>query len=113
MSFTKVYFSPVNTERLLLRKLEITDTDQVFRLRSDEAVNKFLDRNKAESAAEASAFIVKINNGIEHHEWLYWAIALKKDPSLMIGTICLWNFSADDVAEIGYELMPAFQGMGI
>ena len=113
MSVTKVYFSPINTERLLLRKLEITDADQVFSLRSDEEVNKFLDRSKAQSIAEANAFITKITNGIEQHEWLYWAIALKNDPSLLVGTICLWNFSADAVAEIGYELMPGFQGMGI
>jgi ribosomal-protein-alanine N-acetyltransferase len=33
---------------------------------------------------------------------------------LLIGTICLWNFSADHtIAEIGYELEPAFQGKGL
>ena len=38
---------------------------------------------------------------------------MKDDPAL-IGDICLWNFSDDKtVAEIGYELDPAFHGNGI
>jgi ribosomal-protein-alanine N-acetyltransferase len=59
------------------------------------------------------AFISKINDGIHNNEWIYWAISLKDDPTL-IGTICLWNFSEDTTAaEIGYELDPAFHGKGI
>ena len=113
MSITRINFSAIETERLLLRKLTMADAGKVFDLRSNDEVNKYLDRVKTKSIDEAEAFITKINTGIEHHEWLYWAIALKNDPSLMTGTICLWNFSADAAAEIGYELMPAYQGMGI
>lgn len=33
--------------------------------------------------------------------------------ALPVGTICLWNFSPEnDSAEVGYELLPAFQGKG-
>src|SRR5436190_19941217 len=99
MSIARIDFSVIETERLLLRKPAITDANEVFGLRSSDEVNKYLDRDKAKSIEEAEAFITKINTGIEHHEWLYWAIVLKKDPSIMIGTICLWNFSADAVAE--------------
>ena len=46
-------------------------------------------------------------------QWFYWAICLTETDQL-IGTICLWNFSEDrSRAEIGYELLPAFQGKGI
>ncbi|MFM9949131.1 MAG: GNAT family N-acetyltransferase; N-acetyltransferase, partial [Saprospiraceae bacterium] len=32
----------------------------------------------------------------------------------LIGTICLWNFSEDKTqAELGYELKPVFQGLGL
>ena len=43
-------------------------------------------------------------------ESMYWAICLKENNSL-IGTICLFDFSADQqTAEIGFELLPPFQG---
>ena len=42
-----------------------------------------------------------------------WGIALKNDNKL-IGSICLWNIEVEkSQAEIGYVLMPAFQGKGI
>ena len=32
----------------------------------------------------------------------------------MLGSICLWNFSGDRLkAEVGYDLNPAFHGMGL
>jgi ribosomal-protein-alanine N-acetyltransferase len=44
---------------------------------------------------------------------IYWAITLSGTNKL-IGTICLFDFSEDDSkAEIGYELLPGFQGKGI
>jgi ribosomal-protein-alanine N-acetyltransferase len=42
-----------------------------------------------------------------------WAVTQKGNPSL-IGTICLWNIIVHKAqAEIGYELLPGFQGKGI
>jgi [ribosomal protein S5]-alanine N-acetyltransferase len=44
---------------------------------------------------------------------IYWAITLS-DTDKLIGTICLFDFSDDNLkAEIGYELLPNFQGKGI
>lgn len=113
MSFVKVDFPQINTERLSLRQLEDADAIEIFNLRSNDAVNEYLDRPKTQSTEEALQFIHKINKGIEQHEWLYWAITLKADRSVLIGTVCLWNFSANDTAEIGYELQPVHQGKGI
>ena len=109
-----IAFPLVTTERTQLRQLTAADEAAIFKLRSDERVNEFLDRPKTQSLEEAAKFIEKINSGIEKNEWFYWAIVLKDDPSLLIGTICLWNFSGDrSVAEIGYELDPDQQGKGI
>ncbi|MEO7293048.1 MAG: GNAT family N-acetyltransferase, partial [Ginsengibacter sp.] len=45
-------------------------------------------------------------------ESLYWAITIKGNNSL-IGTICLFSIDIEkDRAEIGYELIPKFQGYG-
>ena len=106
-------FPTLTTEHLVLRQLKIEDQNKIFKLRSDKNVNKYLDRPKANSLQDALAFIEKINTSIQNNEALYWAISLK-DHDQLTGTICLWNFSKEDLtAEIGYELLPEYQGRGI
>ena len=107
-------FSLLTTDRTLLRRLEVGDGTDIFKLRSDDRVNKFLGRQPAVSYQEAQLFIQERNKGIDNNECLYWGIVLKNNPTKIIGTICLWNFSEDRyIAEIGYELNPNFQGIGI
>ncbi len=106
-------FPEIKTDRLYLRQLIVSDWEIISYLRSDKLVNTYVDRPKAETREDAVAFIDKINNGIKEGQWLYWGISLKDNPKL-IGTICLWNFSENGrVAEVGYDLHPEFQGMGI
>ncbi len=106
-------FPVLKTERLTLRQLLSSDANQILALRSDENVNKYLDREPAKSIDDAINFIQAINGNIQRNESIYWAIALNGTDNL-IGTICLFNFSGDNSkAEIGYELLPAFQGKGI
>jgi len=108
-------FSPyptLVTERLVLRKLAITDLSEIFSIRSDQEVNQFIERPRPRSLTEAEEFIINIHKGIAEERCLYWAITLK-GLSKLIGTICLWNFSSQYIqAELGYELLPAYQGRG-
>ena len=112
----KINFTPFPnfiTERLILRQLKIEDENEIFLLRSDEEVAKFLDRPRVKNIDEARQFIYKISDGIAKNEWILWAITLKNENKL-IGTICLWNISEEHSnAEIGYELLPHYQGKGI
>jgi ribosomal-protein-alanine N-acetyltransferase len=111
ISFTP--FPVLNTERLFLRKLSIDDANEIYFLRSDERVNKYIDRPRATSLEEAHNFINKTNHAIENNECIDWAITFK-DNSRLIGSICLWNISIEENnAEVGYELLPDFQGKGI
>lgn len=109
-------FSPFpvfNTKRLILRKMEISDAPEIFQLRTNGTVNRYIDRPVVQSIDAVKEFITKINKGIMNNEYLYWSISLNTDDKL-IGTICLWNFSlGDSRAEIGYELHPDFHGKGI
>ncbi len=103
----------LKTSRLILRPLTSEDALPLIRLRSDERVNRYIQRPRAMTAEEADAFIAKITDGAKQRKLVYWAIQLKDQPHL-IGTICLWNFSKDRmVAEIGYELHPDHQGQGL
>ncbi len=106
-------FPILTTERLILRQLEIQDEQEIFFLRSDERVNKYLVAPIAQNVEEARAFIKKINTGITNNESAYWAITLKNNNKV-IGTICIWNMSIEEnKAEIGYVLHPDLQGKGI
>ena len=106
-------FPVLASERLSLRKLSINDSAEIFALRTDVRVNQYLDRSKPDNISKVIEFINLVNKGIDEGRSLYWAICLRDNPQLA-GTICLWNFSADQKqAEIGFELSPAYQGMGI
>ncbi len=103
-------FPILKTERLVLRVLELNDAIAIQSLRSDARVNEFLDRPATNNLDEAVAFIKKIQKGIEQGESMYWVITHNSE---LIGTICLWNLDFEnDVAELGYELMPDAQGKG-
>lgn len=101
------------TDRLILRKATKADGNEILFLRSDQSVNKYIDRPPTKNLKDAEDFIAKIEHGIQKGQNIYWNITLKNDPK-MIGTICLWNFSEDQkVGEVGYDLHPQFQGKGI
>jgi len=106
-------FPYLETERLYLRLLKTEDANEIFVLRTDESVNEFIKRPRAKTIDDALQHIEKINNNIENDESILWAISMKNDPKL-IGTICLWNIVKEkDHAEIGYELLPQFNGKGL
>jgi len=106
-------FPVLKTERLTLRQLSVNDDKEIFALRSDKQVNKYIDRDPSNTIEDARTFIHKIAEVVRQNEGIYWAITLTNDDNL-VGTICLFNFSNEnDQAEIGYELLPAFQGQGI
>ena len=106
-------FPELKTQRLTLRQLVDVDASQIFALRSNDQVNRYLGRTPSKSIDDAETFIAAINQTVESRQALYWAIELNTSGKL-IGTICLFGFTNDNSeAEIGYELLPDFQGKGI
>ncbi|MEI6412234.1 MAG: GNAT family N-acetyltransferase [Bacteroidota bacterium] len=106
-------FPTLITERLTLRQLSIHDAQDIFALRSDPDINKYLGRVPSKSVEEALNFIHIITENIRKNESVYWVITLT-DSNTFAGTICLFEFSDEHgQCEIGYELLSAFQGKGI
>jgi len=106
-------FPNLKTERLTLRQLSINDQQDIFALRSDPEINKYLERQPSKTIEDAISFINKIAENIKNNNSLYWVITLTRTRSF-VGTICLFNFSNEkNSCEIGYELMTKFQGQGI
>lgn len=105
-------FSPfpiLTTERLTLRQLFLDDENEIFILRSDSEINKYLDRQVSNTIDDARNFI----NKVSENNLLYWAITFS-NKNILVGTICLFGFSDENgKCEIGYELLTNFQGQGI
>lgn len=112
----KLNFTPfpvLVTERLILRKVKKSDANEIFILRSDARVMKYLDRAPAESLNDAHSFIKLITRQEKYNEAVTWAITIKGNPKL-IGTICYWNIKPEHYrAETGYVLLPEYHGKGI
>lgn len=100
------------TERLILRQLSKSDSEEILQLRSDAKINKYLDRKPSKTLEDALSFINSIIENIESEELFYWAIT-KKGEEKLIGTICLFDFlSFEKKCEIGYELSTLYHGQG-
>jgi len=113
IKFSFAPFPELKTKRLVLRQLTKGDCQDIFFLRTDEGVNRYIERPRPKNINDAKEFISNTNNGIKQNEMIDWAITLK-DTHKLIGTICLWNFSKDKTrAEVGFELKPMYQGKGI
>jgi len=105
-------FPTITTQRLVLRQLQYDDVHELFALRTDECVNRFLNRPRPKSLNDVLEFIAMVNQVTHDNEGLYWAITRKNEDKLL-GTIGLRNFVLEQhQAEIGYELHPDHQGRG-
>ena len=106
-------FTNLKTERLLLRRLAIKDFKEVFALRSDNEVMKYIPRPLAKTKEEAMEHIALIDSRIDNNEAINWAITLKNESKL-IGIIGYHRLKPEHYrAEIGYMLLPEYQGKGI
>ena len=104
---TFIPFPELFTDRLILRKLLLSDAPAILRLRGDDTVMKYIDREKAVTLADAETFINRIQNSLETNQGITWAIAYKDAPAELIGTIGFWRMIRDHYrAEIGYMLDP-------
>ncbi len=103
----------LQNDRLILRPLLIGDATAISCIRSDEQVNKYIDRASQLSEVGAKDFILKIQKGYEIRQWFYWAIFLKSELQI-VGTICLFHIDEiENTAELGYELSSNYHRCGI
>lgn len=103
----------LETERLILKEINESYIEDILKIRSNPYINQFVKRNSPRNNYEALEFILHVKNKMQHGEMIFWGISCK-DQRNLIGTICLWNFSADrKTAEVGYELLPDYHKKGI
>lgn len=105
-------FPKLETERLLLTEFVKSDSVELFKMRSDEKVLKYLDRDPHKSVEESELMISVMIEAYNNKEGINWIIR-KKDTLNVIGYIGYWRMRKEDArAEIGYAMKPEFWGNG-
>lgn len=105
-------FPVLETERLVLRETDFSDIEEIYFLRSDADVNKYLGGGRCEDLEAAKAHITLVQEQFSSGKTFNWSICLR-DSKRMMGSICLWNICRErKTAEVGYALHPLHQKRG-
>jgi RimJ/RimL family protein N-acetyltransferase len=101
----------INTERLLLRSLEIEDAPVLFAYRSREEIFRYHNWQPI-IENDAVDFIKKygFGNNLRIHQWNQFAVTLRED-GILIGDCGILLIDQNE-AEIGYTIAPIYQEKG-
>ncbi len=107
-----VDFPNFETKRLYLTEFVKGDAEELFKMRSDEKVLKYLDRDPHKSVKESELMIEKMISTYNSKEGINWIIR-GKDTLNIIGYIGYWRLVRENLrAEIGYAMKPEYWGNG-
>lgn len=97
-------FPIIETERLILRKMNLSDVDDVLKVYGDHKVAKYDWFEPFETKEMAIKLINHVNKEFEEQEEITWGVVRKEEGSI-IGYCCLGDFEDDARrSEIGYGL---------
>lgn len=89
------------------------DISDLFEMRKDSRMNKYIDTKPDKNTSETMAYIDKMNKGIDDNKWIIWAIEYKQSKKV-IGSISIWNINMEqESGELGYGIIPDYQGRGL
>ncbi|MGA6117010.1 GNAT family N-acetyltransferase [Sphingobacterium anhuiense] len=93
---------------VFLKYIDTTDTKNIHKLRTDPEVNKFMKRDLNQSLEDIQLFIE------ERMQTTHYFTINTRDTHQFAGTITLWRINIEkNSAELGYALLPEFQGKGL
>ena len=105
-------FPKLETNRLLLMEFVKNDSQELFKMRSDDRVLKYLDRDTHKTVEESELMIEEMIRSYNNKEGINWIIR-EKDTLNVIGYIGYWRMIRKNVrAEIGYAMKPEYWGNG-
>jgi ribosomal-protein-alanine N-acetyltransferase len=106
-------FPVLTTSRLRLRKITHADAQDIYLMRSDPEVMRYIPRPLATCVEDAVKVIDLVNGFIETEERINWAMELK-ETGQVIGMIGYVNRRPEhNRAEVGYSLNRAFHRKGL
>lgn len=104
----------LETKRIILRKFDLNDLDDVFTLYSDKVVNEFLPWFPHESIEKTRNFLHNIL--LKEYEMPigYWYAIQLKENNRVIGFVVLHNIDAEiGSGDLGYAILQEYWGKGL
>jgi ribosomal-protein-alanine N-acetyltransferase len=98
----------LETERLALRRMEITHSEFIFELLNTPDWLRFIGDRNVKSEGDAQNYIKRINL---NPSTTYWVITLKEN-SVPVGIVSLVKRDFLDHYDIGFALLPRYEKMG-
>ena len=106
------HFPVLESERLVYRNHEKRDALDLFIIRSDEQVMRYMDSAPFRSIEDAQKLIENCHHSFENKEGLNWII-VEKESNAVVGYCGYWRLIRSSCrAEIGYALKPEYWGKG-
>ena len=107
-----MFFSDLNTDRLLLKNISSDDRDFVYSQFSDRVVNRYLFDAEPLSNIEGADKIINMFLQTEprtHHRW----VLIRKTDNVKMGTCGFhcWDINKN-VCDVGYDLKEEYWGNG-
>lgn len=99
----------LETERLFLRPLDADDVEQVFAMRSDADVMRFI---RAPQTRRESADWIQMVSSRWETTGIGFCAVIEKSSDEFVGWCGLWRLKETDEIEIGYAVAKDFQGKG-
>jgi len=98
----------INTERLLIEPITVSDNDFIFELVNTDEWIQFIGRRNVNSPTDAIPYIEKIINNPKIN---YWVVKLKNDRE-SIGVITFIQRDYLEYPDIGFAFLKRFSGKG-
>ena len=103
----------LETERCILRKISIDDTNDMFEYSQRTDVTEFLTWSPHRNKAYTLEYLTYIQSRYKTGDFFDWAV-IYKETGKMIGTCGFTRFDfLHDGGEIGYVINPDYAGQGI
>ena len=105
-------FPVLNSDRLSFRNFQESDAPDMFDLKTDERVMKFMDSERHKSLDDSLKAIQTNQESFKNKTGINWAI-IETKSNKCIGYFGYWKLCRDNCrGEIGYSLKPEFWGKG-
>jgi len=115
MSIDEIFqsFPQLEARNLVLRRLQGSDSDAIFKILADNEVTRYYDEASFTAISQAGSQIEAWENGFVNKRCIRWGIARKADGGI-IGSCGYYGFHPwHKRASIGYELARPFWRQGI
>jgi ribosomal-protein-alanine N-acetyltransferase len=100
----EINFPVLETDRLVLRKIESTDREALYKIFSSDKIMEHYGMFPYKDMSEVDILISNFSKAFEEQKSIRWAIELK-EKRIVIGTCGFHNWNKKHLrAEVGYEL---------